>query len=111
MNILAIGDIVGERTVAYLSERLWHYRRENNIDMVIANGENADKISGIDAQTAKELLSSGVDVITGGNHTSASAISTPFLKAIKTSCDRQIFLLWCPEADIPSPMRQAIAYW
>jgi len=69
MNILAIGDIVGERTVEYLRGTLWDYRRQNNISMVIANGENASEISGIDARMAKTLLDSGVDVITGGNHT------------------------------------------
>lgn len=69
MNILTIGDIVGERTVEYLRDVLWNYRRENNIDMVVANGENASDISGIDSRTAKEILNSGVDVITGGNHT------------------------------------------
>lgn len=81
MNILAVGDIVGERTVAYLREHLWRYRRENSIDLVVANGENASDILGIDAQTAKELLGCGVDVITGGNHTLRKRELYPLLES------------------------------
>ena len=36
--------------------------------MVIANGENATEIMGLSPEDADTLLSSGVDVITGGNH-------------------------------------------
>ncbi len=68
MKIFAIGDIVGERAVAYLREKLWEYRRRERIDLVIANGENASETNGITAKTAQELLAAGVDVITLGNH-------------------------------------------
>ncbi len=39
------------------------------VDFCIANGENAAAGSGITQETAEELFSSGVDVLTGGNHT------------------------------------------
>lgn len=68
MKILAIGDIVGKATVAYLAERLYGVRRQLGADLVIANGENASEIHGISASDADAILSAGVDVITLGNH-------------------------------------------
>lgn len=68
MRILAIGDIVGARTVAYLKQNLWSKRSELRADFVIANGENASEIHGVSTADAEEILSSGVDMITLGNH-------------------------------------------
>ncbi len=69
MKLLLLGDIVGRKTVQHLQGMLWQLRREQQIDMVIANGENATDIMGLSAEDAQTLLSSGVDVLTGGNHT------------------------------------------
>ena len=69
MRILAIGDIVGTRSIDYLREKLWDIRRKYRIDMVVANGENATDIHGISAPDAERIFSVGVDVITLGNHT------------------------------------------
>lgn len=68
MKILAIGDIVGRAAVEYLNKKLWQKRNELKIDFVIANGENASDIYGITAADAELVLSSGVDLITLGNH-------------------------------------------
>ncbi len=68
MRILAIGDIVGLRSIDYLRERLWKYRSENKIDFVVANGENVNDIFGIGSREADALLDTGIDVITTGNH-------------------------------------------
>ncbi len=68
MKILAIGDVVGTRAVAYLKQTLWSKRQELGADFVIANGENASDIHGICTADAEELLASGVDMITLGNH-------------------------------------------
>ena len=68
MKILAIGDVVGTRAVAYLRENLWKKRSELGADVVVVNGENASEIHGISHADAEELLSSGADVITLGNH-------------------------------------------
>ena len=68
MKILFIGDIVGKpgrQAVAALVPKL---RRDRQIDCVIANGENAAHGAGITASTTRELLDSGVDVITTGDH-------------------------------------------
>lgn len=68
MKILCIGDIVGESGVGYIKENLPSIISQNKLQMVIANGENAAKGNGLDIDTAEILFSSGVDVITSGNH-------------------------------------------
>lgn len=68
MRILALGDVVGKKTVDFLGDRLWSFRKTHAVDAVVANGENASEIRGICSGDAKKLLESGVDVITLGNH-------------------------------------------
>jgi 2',3'-cyclic-nucleotide 2'-phosphodiesterase len=68
VNILFIGDVVGEpgrRAVQTLVPLL---RQQHRLDFVIANGENAAGGSGITDKTAAEIFSAGVDVITMGDH-------------------------------------------
>ena len=69
MNILIIGDIVGISGVNKVKEILPKFKKDNNIDFVIANGENSADGMGITSKIFKELLLAGVDVITMGNHT------------------------------------------
>ena len=69
MKILAIGDVVGARSIEYLNARLWKYREANRVDFVVANGENASDIHGISAPDSRSLLDAGADLITLGNHT------------------------------------------
>ena len=68
MKILALGDIVGKKAVEYLNKSLWNKRKEYGVDFVVANGENASDIYGIGVSDAELLFSSGVDLITLGNH-------------------------------------------
>lgn len=79
MRILAIGDIVGAVTVDYLEKTLWQQRRERRIDLVIANGENAADIRGINADEARRLFAAGVDVLTLGNHAFGQRDLAPLL--------------------------------
>ena len=69
MNILIIGDIVGNSGVQKVKEILPDYIKENNIDFVIANGENSADGMGITSKIFKDLILSGVNVVTMGNHT------------------------------------------
>ena len=69
MKILAIGDIVGTRSIEYLRQKLWKLRDRMGIDFVVANGENATEIHGLSASDAEKILDAGVDLITMGNHT------------------------------------------
>ncbi len=68
MKILVIGDIVGKNGTDFLRAKLGALKSEKNIDFVIANGENSAEGNGIIPDSARKILGSGVDVITGGNH-------------------------------------------
>lgn len=80
MRILALGDIVGKKTAECLQARLWGIRKQENIDFVIANGENVSDIRGICAADAETLLGAGVDLITLGNHTFGKRDIYPILE-------------------------------
>lgn len=68
MNILLIGDIVGEPGREAVRELLPRLKQENNIEFTIANGENAAGGNGLTPKIAEELFNCGVDVITSGDH-------------------------------------------
>ena len=68
MRILMIGDVIGKPGRRAVKSLLPGIRAERGIDLVIANGENTAGGFGITQDTAYELLESGVDVLTSGNH-------------------------------------------
>ena len=68
LQILAIGDIVGPAALDCVCRKLSALRDECRADLVIINAENAAAGNGLDAVSAKRLLSSGADVLTTGNH-------------------------------------------
>ena len=68
MKIGFIGDIVGKPGRVMLQMHLKKIRQNYGLDMVIANGENASHGFGLSIDHAKELLSYGVDILSGGNH-------------------------------------------
>ncbi|MEE0930991.1 MAG: TIGR00282 family metallophosphoesterase [Acutalibacteraceae bacterium] len=68
MNILAIGDVVGKIGCNFLRDKLPQLKKVKGIDIVIANGENSADGNGITPASADFLFTSGVDVITTGNH-------------------------------------------
>lgn len=68
ITILFIGDVVGEPGRTALKHMLPELKREHGADFVIVNGENAAAGRGITPKLAQELLNSGVDVITTGDH-------------------------------------------
>lgn len=68
MKILAIGDIVGGIAIDYLAKNLNKFARENKVDFIIANGENASEIKGLSRKDAEAIFNAGVDFITLGNH-------------------------------------------
>ncbi len=68
VNLLFIGDIMGRAGREVLAEHLPRLRKELNVSLVIANGENAAGRAGITSSVADELWSNGVDVITLGDH-------------------------------------------
>ena len=69
MKVLFIGDIVGKSGRDIVSSLLYSIKKDNNIDLVIANAENSAHGKGITYKIYKELINCGVDYITMGNHT------------------------------------------
>ena len=69
MKVLAIGDIVGEAGVKKLKEELPKIKKQEGIDFVITNGENAAGGMGLTERYFKDIVDAGTNVVTMGNHT------------------------------------------
>ena len=69
MKILILGDVMGISGRNVLKNKLPKILKDNLIDFVIVNGENAANDGrGITKDIAEEFFANGVDVITSGNH-------------------------------------------
>ena len=68
MRLLFIGDVVGQGGCEFLMKKLPAYKKENGVDICIANGENSAQGNGVTPFSCKMLYDSGVDFITLGNH-------------------------------------------
>jgi len=69
MRVLMVGDIVGSpgrRVFACVIQRM---KQAGEIDLVVANAENAAGGRGLTGALAEELFSAGADVLTLGDHT------------------------------------------
>ncbi len=69
MKILTVGDIIGENGLKKAQEVVSNLKKEQNIDFIIANGENVAGGMGITYKLYKQIIDMGVDVVTLGNHT------------------------------------------
>jgi len=65
---MLIGDIIGKPGRLAVGQLVPELRRELELDLVIANGENLAAGAGLTPSLAEELFDRGVDVITSGNH-------------------------------------------
>lgn len=80
VKILFIGDIVGRpgrRAAAYYIDEI---KKQEKIDLVIANGENMAGGNGITFEKYEEMIEAGVDYFTSGNHVWDNKDITPYLK-------------------------------
>src|SRR3954463_7185947 len=68
MRILFIGDIVGRPGRQLVKTGLQPLISRHDVDLVIANAENAAAGFGITREIGDQLLDLGVDVMTSGNH-------------------------------------------
>jgi 2',3'-cyclic-nucleotide 2'-phosphodiesterase len=68
MRLLFIGDIVGRPGRELVRHGLSAIVDEHQVDLVIANAENAAAGFGITREIGDQLLEWGVDVMTSGNH-------------------------------------------
>ncbi|MFC1498850.1 TIGR00282 family metallophosphoesterase [Verrucomicrobiota bacterium] len=69
MKVLFVGDIVGSPGREIFADLVSGMKKKKEIDFVVANAENVAGGKGITLQTAEELLKSGADVLTLGDHT------------------------------------------
>ncbi len=68
LSVLCIGDVFGEPGRRALAHFLPRLRAELEVDLVIANVENAAAGFGVTPALARGFLDGGVDVMTSGNH-------------------------------------------
>lgn len=73
MRILFVGDITGKAGLEKARQELGRLRRQQQIDLIIVNGENAAERNGITEKQFRELRFAGADVVTMGNHTWANS--------------------------------------
>jgi metallophosphoesterase (TIGR00282 family) len=68
MKLLFIGDIVGQVGVDFVRSALPALITREQIDLVVANAENAANGSGLTPRGYRQLRHAGVDLITMGDH-------------------------------------------
>lgn len=68
MIVLFLGDVFGKPGRLILERKLQGIIKENNVDIVIANGENAAGGIGISPEICEILLNMGINILTSGNH-------------------------------------------
>ena len=69
IRVLLIGDIVGRLGRTTVGKILPNLKKQRSIDLCIANGENLAGGRGLTKDTVEEVISYGVDLLTGGDHT------------------------------------------
>ena len=68
IHVLAVGDVVGDAGVDFLSRHLPALRKLHDVHFTVVCGENA-ACNGLLPAQADAIFASGADVITMGNHT------------------------------------------
>ena len=68
MNLLFIGDVVGDAGCDFLEKRIYALKKKYDISIVVINGENSASGNGITPFSYQRLTALGADVITTGNH-------------------------------------------
>ena len=69
MKILYIGDIYSSSALDYLEQNLEKIKKDNNINIVLCNGENVTHGRGLSYKHYIRLKKLGIAGITMGNHT------------------------------------------
>jgi metallophosphoesterase (TIGR00282 family) len=79
MRVLFLGDIFGKPGRRLIHEKLHGLVHDYRIDFCLANIENAAAGFGITPQIADDLLNSGIDLLTSGNHIWDKRAILPYL--------------------------------
>lgn len=69
MNILYVGDIMGEAGIEVVEKIIPELRKQKQVDLVIAQAENVSEGKGVTVADFRRLQKAGVDFCTGGNWT------------------------------------------
>lgn len=86
VKILFFGDIVGPLGRKGVKKYLLNHKVQDNINFVIANGENTTHGRGLNYTHYKELVSYGIDAFTSGNH----FFNTPDIFKYDAAMDKQV---------------------
>jgi metallophosphoesterase (TIGR00282 family) len=81
MRLLLIGDIVGKPGRRIVTDAVATLRQRQQLDLIVANAENAADGSGITPSIYRELIQAGVDCITLGDHIYRRKEIAPVLEA------------------------------
>ena len=68
LNVLTVGDVVGEQGLDFLTRHLRALQKLHDIHFTVVNGENASGV-GLLPRQARAIYDAGADVVTLGNHT------------------------------------------
>ena len=68
MKILMIGDVVAKPGRIAVLERIQDLREQHQVELAIMNAENLAGGFSVTPQLCEQLFSSGIDVMTSGNH-------------------------------------------
>ncbi|HUS26029.1 MAG TPA: TIGR00282 family metallophosphoesterase [Nevskiaceae bacterium] len=68
MNILYVGDVMGEPGLQVIEKLLPKLKAEHRVDLAIAQAENLSDGKGVRLDDFERLQAAGVDFCTGGNH-------------------------------------------
>lgn len=80
MRILYIGDIMARPGREVVQKVLPGLRRKHGLDLVIAQSENVSHGRGMTPGHMHQLIASGVDCFTGGNHSAERPTTLPLLE-------------------------------
>jgi metallophosphoesterase (TIGR00282 family) len=83
IRVLMLGDIVGEEAVSFVCKLLPELKKNEDIHFCVANAENAHQGKGINDHIVHQLLNSGVNVITGGDHSFDKHLVFPLMEKEK----------------------------
>ncbi|MCA9325241.1 YmdB family metallophosphoesterase [Candidatus Saccharibacteria bacterium] len=84
MNILYVGDVMGEVGIKVIEKILPKLRQTKGIDLVVAQAENVSDGKSMTVADYRRLKKAGVDAFTGGNHTPTKEEIIPLLNDPKT---------------------------
>ncbi len=79
MNVLMIGDVVAKPGRIAVLERIQDLREQHDIDLAIMNAENLAGGFSVTPSLCEQLFSSGIDVMTSGNHIFDKKEAIPYI--------------------------------